>query len=200
MKSVTIPKANGAPNNRGRAITETNRLLGGIPAKVSAAEFDLAGLALWPIPVPNAERPAPSGDLAIRRYRISQHSFFGSKGRGIFDPFPSVASRSERLEAAPNASLPLFGPAPLPFQLELALEFNRDSELGVVTAYRGSQPRYLRQIALESQSSTCRIYASSHPEIRQAAANVHIAILTQLVDSAGVNGPEWIYNSHRDSR
>lgn len=76
--------------------------------------------------------------------------------------------------------------APLPRDIERALEFNRDENLETVQASRASLMRRIRTVAAESQPPTAQQYATTPDEIRPAAGNVHIALLSHLMGFTGM--------------
>ena len=186
------------PNNEGkgpkdRRITpHTNRSVGTLPPQLSATEFDLAGLAFGPIPMPSTDYSVYNDDLIIEHYIPSPHCYAGGHRKGIPEPFPNALSHEQHVEAALDASSPLHDPAPLPRGLELALRFNRDNDLETARAFRNKQPNYLRILADESRSETRRLYSAIPPTILPATGKVHIALSAHLLDYAGVGGTKWI--------
>ena len=93
---MTILQSNAHPAKR-RCITHTNRPTGSIPTQVSATECDLKGLALGPLPPPNAAYSAPNGDLVIEHYETSKHTYAGVQSEGISEPPPQLTTMKSTL-------------------------------------------------------------------------------------------------------
>ena len=133
------PNDDGKGPKARRITPHTNRAVGHITPQTSATQFDLAGLAFGPIPLPTTDYSVYNDDLAIEHYRHAPHSYAGQQRRGISEPFATALSYEQHIEAALNAPFPLHDPSPLPRGLELALRLNKDNDLETARAFRNKQ-------------------------------------------------------------
>ena len=156
--------------------------MGELPPQNSATEFDLAGLAFGPIPLPSTDYSVYNDNRIVEHYNPDPQYYTGGQRKGISEPFPNANSYEEHVEAALNASFPLHDPVPLPRDLELALLFNKDNDLETVRAFRNRQLAHLRVLDMESMDATKKLYRCTPHTIMPDTGKVRVALLSHLLD------------------
>ena len=155
-------------------------------------EFNLRDFAFTSIPDPHSDDERFNNDLTIECYSPSPFSYSGAQRKGLSEPFPDASSYHSHIWAALKAPFPLFSPTPLPRDLTVALEFNRDNTRETISNFRRSQMRILRTIADECRAETDHWYSFAPPEIRESPNKIHIALLTHLTRFTRIGGTNWL--------
>ena len=180
------------PAKRRRRIPHSNWHTEGEAGQSSAAEFALSKFAFGPAPRLDFPPEEINDSLFIEHYRSAPNSYSGAQRRGIVESFPLASSYEEHIAGALRAAFPLHEPAPLPIDLKLALQFNRDNDPDAIKAFRSSQMEWVRSIATECKHITNILYRKTPPEIFPAAGKIHIALLSHLMEFTRMGGRRWV--------
>ena len=185
-------ESSASPRKKRRAIPFSNRPCEAPCNPPIPTEFDLGNFCFTALPDPHGNEDRYNDDLTIEPYAPSERSYSGKQRKGISEPFPDATTHMEHIKAALAAKFPLNEDIPIPTDLRIALEFNRDNSSRTVADFRTKQLNKLRVIAEECRQETERWYSFTDPKIASATGTVHIALLTHLSRFTRMRGTNWL--------